>query len=256
MTGLAGWQVTELVVGVHALLGGWQRPKGRRKSLGLYRAVVLTLFLLRQDNSQAVAGELFGCSQPTVSRIFRKIRPLFDQITANRVAEVVAQARRSAVLVDGLIAPTGERSARDDLFSKKHHVCGMNVQVVANLGGRVLDTGTPIGGSRHDSVAFVDSGIAERWADHMLLKGPGLSGDKGYQGTGANTPYKKPRGRDLTEPRKSCNHSHSSIRAAVERAISHLTNWKILDIGYRGRLSEFPEVLRTVTNLEIYRVWA
>jgi hypothetical protein len=25
MTGLAGWQVAELVVGVHALLGGWQR---------------------------------------------------------------------------------------------------------------------------------------------------------------------------------------------------------------------------------------
>lgn len=47
----------------------------------------------------------------------------------------------------------------------------------------------------------------------------------------------------------------NSLRAAVERAISHLVNWKILDIGYRGRLTEFPDLLRTVTNLEIYRVW-
>jgi hypothetical protein len=55
--------------------------------------------------------------------------------------------------------------------------------------------------------------------------------------------------------RKACNAAHNSIRAAVERAISHLTNWKILDLGYRGPVSEFPDVLRTVTNLEIYRIW-
>ncbi|MEV0901298.1 hypothetical protein [Actinoplanes sp. NPDC049802] len=42
----------------------------------------------------------------------------------------------------------------------------------------------------------------------------------------------------------------------MERAISHLVNWKILDLGYRGRISEFPDVLRTVTNLEIYRTRA
>lgn len=55
--------------------------------------------------------------------------------------------------------------------------------------------------------------------------------------------------------RKACNTALNSLRAAVERAISHLVSWKILDIGYRGRLSEFPDVLRTVTNLEIYRIW-
>jgi hypothetical protein len=54
---------------------------------------------------------------------------------------------------------------------------------------------------------------------------------------------------------KACNTGLSRLRAAVERAISHLVNWKILDMGYRGRLSEFPDLLRTVTNLEIYRVW-
>jgi hypothetical protein len=38
----------------------------------------------------------------------------------------------------------------------------MNVQVVADLAGRVVDTGTPIGGSRHDWVPLVaDHG--RRW---------------------------------------------------------------------------------------------
>jgi hypothetical protein len=40
-----------------------------------------------------------------------------------------------------------------------------------------------------------------------------------------------------------------------KRAIAHLTNGKILDTGWRGRLDEFSELLRTVTGLEIYRVW-
>lgn len=44
MTGLPAWQVTELVAGVFVLVGLWQRAKGRRRAVGLYRAVVLTLF--------------------------------------------------------------------------------------------------------------------------------------------------------------------------------------------------------------------
>jgi hypothetical protein len=255
MTGLSAWQVTELAAQVFARVGVWQQPKGRRRVVGLFRAVVLTLFLLRHDNAQDVAGELFGCSQATVSRVFRRIRPLLEQVTAARAAEVATQARRSAVLVDGFIAPTGERAARTDLFSGKHRICGMNVQAVADTCGRLVDTGTPIGGSRHDSVAFDASGIAQRWADHLAEDGPGMLADKGYQGCGPTTPYRKPQGRHLSDVRKACNTALNSIRAAVERAIAHLTNWKILDLGYRGRLSEFPDVLRTVTNLEIYRIW-
>jgi hypothetical protein len=255
MTGLPAWQVTELAAQIFALVGVWQQPNGRPRVVGLYRAVVLTLFLLRHDNAQGVAAELFGCSQATVSRVFRRIRPLLEQVTAPCAAQVATQARRSAVLVDGFIAPTGERAARDDLFSGKHRICGMNVQAVADLAGRLVDTGTPIGGSRHDSVAFDASGIAQRWADHLATDGPDMLADKAYQGCGPTTPYRKPQGRDLPRVRKACNAALNSIRAAVERAIAHLTNWKILDLGYRGRLSEFPDILRTVTNLEIYRIW-
>lgn len=233
---------------------GSRRPAGA-KSLDLTRAVVLTLFLLRHDNVQDVAGELFGCSQSTVSRTARRLRPVVRQATDTIAARVAERARLGAVLLDGLIAPTGERADRTDLFSGKHRVCGMNVQVIADLDGRVIDTGTPIGGSRHDSVAFTESGIAERWATHLVEGGPGMLADKGYQGCGPLTPYRKPRGRDLTQVRKACNHALNSLRAAVERAISHLVNWKVLDLGYRGRLTEFPDLLHTVTNLEIYRVW-
>jgi hypothetical protein len=77
------------------------------------------------------------------------------------------QAHREGVLVHGFISPVGEREHYDGLFSGKKHVSGQNVQVIADLDGRVADVGEPVNGARHDAAAFFLSGIAERWADHL-----------------------------------------------------------------------------------------
>jgi hypothetical protein len=78
MTGLRANQLAAQILAVSTGGGDWQPGKGRRKVLDLHRAVVLPLFLLRHDNVQDVAGELFGCSQSTVSRVFRTIRLLLE----------------------------------------------------------------------------------------------------------------------------------------------------------------------------------
>ena len=224
MTGLTQEQVDDLVTGVSARVGVWQRPLGRPRAMSLYRAVVLTLFLLRHNNSQDVAGELFGCSQATISRLFTRLYPLLGAVNADLVAQVKAEAADAPLLVDGFIAPTGERpDAEANMFSDKHHECGFNVQVVSDTAGRLVDVGDPVPGARHDAYAFDASGIAQRWAAHMAEDGPGLLGDKGYQGTGPHTPYKKPPGGQLTDVQRDCNRAHSSVRSAVERAIAHLT---------------------------------
>lgn len=127
------------------------------------------------------------------------------------------------------------------------------MQVIADLDGRVTDVGDPVNGARHDAAAFFISGIAYRWAAHLAPGGPGMLGDGGYQGTGPITPAKKTVGTDLTATQKSYNYSINRLRAAVERAISHLKNWKILKTGYHRIMTDFPDVLRTVTGLEIFR---
>ena len=149
VTGLRADQVTDLVTAVFDLLGGiWQPIRGRRRMLGLYRAVVLTLYLMRRNEAQAVAGELFCCSQSTVSRIVRRLRPLLRQATADLAGQVRQQTKRSAVLVDGFLAPTGNRTGIPDLFSGKRHAAGLDVQAVSDLAGRLLDTGLPVPGAR------------------------------------------------------------------------------------------------------------
>jgi hypothetical protein len=157
------------------------------------------------------------------------------------------------VLVDGFLAPVGERDGYDG--SGKKHLSGQNVQVVADLNGRVAEVGDPVPGARHDAAAFFISDIAARWAGHFAPEGPAMIGDGGYQGTGPITPCKKPPGRELTEKQRSCNYSVNRLRAAVERAIAHLKNRKILKTGYHRIMTGFPDVLRTVTGLEIFRVW-
>ncbi|MEW2386598.1 transposase family protein [Micromonospora sp. NPDC047707] len=136
---------------------------------------MLTLFLMRRNESQAVAGELFGCSQATVSRVSRRLRPLLRQATAQFAGEVRQQAKRSAVLIDGFLAPTGERTGVTGMFSGKRHQVGFNVQSVADLAGRLVDTGLPVPGARHDSKALTESGTADRWASHCDPAGPACS---------------------------------------------------------------------------------
>lgn len=106
------------------------------------------LFLMRRNDSQAVAGELFGRSQSTVSGVARRLRPLLRAVTADFAGQIRQQAKRPAVLVDGFLAPIGNRIGVPDLYSGKRHAAGLNVQAVSDLAGRLVDTGLP---ARHDS---------------------------------------------------------------------------------------------------------
>jgi hypothetical protein len=254
MTGLDHEQVDWLYEQVAAMVA-WDAPTGRPRVLPLYTAVVMVLFALRQNLPPDVLGEVFGVGSTTVERYQDELETLIDVVLTPLYEEIRAQAHRDTALVDGLVVPVGERDGVNDLHSGKKHVTGQNVQVVATLSGRLADIGDPCPGGMHDSRAFVESGIAQRWATHYAPGGPGLTGDKGYQGTGINTPYKKPPGRELTAVQQSCNTAINRIRAAVERAIAHLKSWKVLKTGFRRSLDQFPTVLRVVTKLEVFRVY-
>ena len=51
------------------------------------------------------------------------------------------------------------------------------------------------------------------------------------------------------------NRAHSQARAAVERTIAMLKQWRGLAGGYRGPLARFPVTLRTVVALEKFRIY-
>jgi transposase len=92
-------------------------------------------------------------------------------------------------------------------------------------------------------------GLAARIAGHDTLA------DSGYQGHATIHPVRKPPKAKLTEHDRAFNASVSSVRAAVERAISHLQNWKILATRFRPPLEKFPATLRAVVGLYFLK-WA
>lgn len=77
-TGLDSEQLTELVARIFQVLARRPCRQGRPVLLGLFRQVELVLVLARQDSTQMSAGDLFGISQPTVSRIWRRLLPLVE----------------------------------------------------------------------------------------------------------------------------------------------------------------------------------
>jgi len=107
--------------------------------------------------------------------------------------------------------------------------------------------GEPVSGKRHEAHAWTASGLGER------LAGIDVLADLGYVGLDLLTGTKKPAARELTDNEKHVNTELSAVRAAVERAISHLKNWKILGGRCRAPLHKYKSIVATVTALHFYK---
>jgi len=88
------------------------------------------------------------------------------------------------------------------------------------------------------------------------LTGPAFSGigDKGYQGSGFITPFKKPQGGELLDWQKEFNAQVNRLRAPVERAIAHLKSWRILHTDYRRPLRTYTTSYRAAVGLYFFKL--
>jgi hypothetical protein len=232
----------ELVDPVATRLGGWNPHRGRPRALRLAQAVHLVVFLLRHNLAQAAAAEIYGISQASVSRLYNRLTPVISLAVGELVPSLAACAGR-VLLVDGTFVPTFNWTAITDLYSGKHHDHGANVQVVADTTGRTHAVSPPLPGARHDSRAFTDTGLA-----NLLIDTPTLA-DTGYlDHDQLHTPPRKQPGRDRTEADKQAASSIAKIRWAVEQAIAHLKNWKILSTRYRGPWNKLATVVHAVAS--------
>lgn len=254
MAGLGPEQVDQLVADVYTTGG---IDPARRVVVGPYRTVLMVLVYLRQNLSQALIAELFGCSQPTVSRWIGRLTPIITAVLSPTAEHRAERELRSTVRVDGFLAPTGDRRENTftaGMYSGKRHRCGFNIQVVGSAHGRLVLVGEPQPGAMHDAKAWTESGLATRFTGRLYADGgPGGFADTAYSATGLTTPRRRITGTERTQSETEFNRAIASRRASVERVIAHLKNWKLLATGYRGLLDRFPLLLDTIVKLEIYR---
>jgi transposase len=89
--------------------------------------------------------------------------------------------------------------------------------------------------------------------DIMAAASSGI-GDKGYQGSGFITPFKKPRGGKLLDWQREFNAQVNRLRAPVERAIAHLKSWRILHTDYRRPLRTYATSYRAAVGLYFFKL--
>jgi DDE superfamily endonuclease len=255
MTGLTDEQLAELVSRVHAARGGEFTSRGRPYALGLFRSVAMVVALMRKNLTQDFAGAVFGVSQSTVSRRWDLLRPVIGHVLAEFVPDPRDVVGGGTVLVDGTICPTWGWRAIPDLFSGKAGYPGMNIQLGADLEGRLVAVGaTPVHGARHDAHAYAASGLAQALAELDTAADLGYLGVEGIR----TTPIRKPPHADLHTTQTEFNTQLSKIRATVEHAIAHFKTWRIISEEggrYRPPVAKYTEMLKAVTGLFFFSTY-
>jgi hypothetical protein len=250
-TGFTREQIEELVVAVSQACVEGVEVGGKRISwpacLGLWNSVVVALTYLRRNRIQAELGESYGVSQPSISRAVTGLTPVLGHVLQSFIPTADDVALDESVLLDGTLCPVWSWKKHPELYSGKHKTTGWNVQVVTDLDGTVMWISDPAPGSWHDKKALEATLFMEGIDTSMVVA------DKGYQGTDAITPTKKPAGGEITDEQKANNKIINSVRSAVERGIAHLKNWNILKTDYRRPYDTFPVTLKTVIGLFFFQ---
>ena len=164
------------------------------------------------------------------STAWRYVREAIDLLAA-LADDVGAAGQRAAPLVygilDGTLIPIDRVADQKLYYSGKHRRHGDNVQVLADLAGRLIRASPALPGATHDLTAA----RAHRLLDVLTSNHVTTFADKGYQGAGSTvrTPFKRHRSRPpLSRSQKAANRAHARIRGVGERAVATLKCWKIL----------------------------
>ncbi|PPG21841.1 transposase [Rathayibacter toxicus] len=209
-------QLTELVSRIWQIVSGRSGMSGRPVRLTIREQVVATLIVVRHTVNQATIADMFGVSQPTISRVYRRVVPLIEQACCLSGVALDTAIHGTVVLVDCTDVPTGNRAVAGRYnYSGKRHRQGLNVQIASDLDGLLLCVSDPVPGAQHDRAAITLCG----W--EPLLYRTEWRADPASTSTSTATPRKKPISAQHDDNTRAANRYISSARSAVERYIAH-----------------------------------
>ena len=225
----------------------WNRGVGRPKALTLVEGLRLSLCRLRRNATYQDLHEDFAIAHSTAWGYHQTMVAFLADALGTDDEGLPALLDGKICLIDGTLVPTFNWRHRTDLLSGKHRKHGVNLQVFVDVHGRLIAISPASPGSWHDIHCLREAG----WVDLLQQIGHAL-GDGGYAGEpdAINTPIKKKPKTDLTDDQKEFNTAFARIRVAVEWAIGHLKNWRILATRYRSDLSRIDTDARAVLGLQ------
>lgn len=253
------------------------------QSVAIRVAQVLTY--LRLYMPQTAVAVLYGGTQTDVSRDLRRLVPLLQRqlpcpevwevkLVEEEVSEVerldLGQLVDKRVLVDATeqqVYRPGDNPTRKEYYSGKKKLFTLKSQFVTDGEHHIKAISVAVPGAQNDKKLCDEVKTLEHLPD-----GCEADADKGYQGlakqvklilvrnaeTGedqqvprltVNTPFKKPKGGELTEEQTAFNHWLGAIRVRVEHCIGWVKNWKVIATRFRCDHAIYTSILRTVCGL-------
>ena len=249
-TGMPGPKITELMKTIGPRLPKKTSWHGRRRVLGPYNSIIVTLTYLRRNVVQHQLAEEYGVSQPTISRVISSVTALIAELMIDWAPAADELDTRSTLLVDGTLVPCWSWKDHPEDYSGKHHTTGLNLQVACTMAGDLVWVSDPLPGKTHDAEAIRRHGFLDKPAGSAMD-----IADKGYQGLGMITPIKKTPGQEkLPADDHVHNQQVNSLRAPVERCIANLKTWRILFTDYRRPHDTHPQTITAVIALKFFKL--
>jgi hypothetical protein len=242
---------------------------GRDYDQPILMRVAQVMTYLRLHLLQQGAALLYGGTQSDVSRDLRRLLPLIGRfvpcpavwevkaegqlLTAAEVLTLAELADQRALVdaTEQVVYRSQDHDERKLYYSGKKKAFTLKTQLVTDGEHHIEAISVAVPGAMHDKKLCDQVKTVER-----LPEGCEADADKGYQGlaeqvtwvtirnveTGEEqhvprviikTPFKKPKGQELTDEQKTFNRQLGAIRVRVEHCIGWVKNWKIIATRFR-----------------------
>jgi len=230
---------------------------GAKRKLSTTQEVLLVLIYLRHNVAHEVVGHLFSVSADTSENLFHEIVPVVRELFPANRFEAERRLRGGGaswqveaidrVLIDSFETAiprpsVNERQARVYSGKKKRHT--LKTQLITDRHGEVLEVSAGHRGPAADKKIYEASAVAAQFLQAAK------QADLAYLGTaGVETPHRKPRGGQLSEPQRAENRRLASVRVHVEHGIRRVKGFHIVRENYRHAIGLFPMVVSAVVGL-------
>ena len=239
-----------------------RRPRQRKPGAGpehtldLSDRLLLLLMDYRTDTTHAFLGFPFGLDDSNVGRNMNPLRPLLAGIfrIPERRVELAPDEIRE-LFFDATERPIprptrGQQtyySGKKKRHTVKHQVVVVRKKKVPGRAGqkrrvRIAAASGAFPGKTHDTKVYDRTRV-------VCPPGVKRTGDTAYQGTGLETPRKKPRGGALTARQKAGNRRVSKRRIVAEHGIGKMKVWRIAAERYRNRRRSHTLMMKNVAGL-------
>jgi hypothetical protein len=257
---------------------------GRRYAQPLVIRVTAVLTYLRLHVPQSVVAWLYDCNQADICRDLRRLVPLIGQVLPRPAVwdiqpeeadtkpdgialEALAEGRALIDATEQQVSRPQATSRQEELYSGKKKLHTLKTQMVADSQHYIHAISQAISGSLHDKKLADALQTIERLPD-----GCEADADKGYQGlaqqvtlvtvrdvqTGlehviprltVKTPFKKPKGQELSAVQERFNQALGAIRVRIEHCFGWAKNWAVLATRFRCHHAIYTPIFQLICGL-------